>query len=550
MSEEIIININPSASDNIVIDATSPAPENIQVTPILSDVASVNGKTGVVILNKSDIGLDQVDNTSDLNKPISLSAIAFVNNKFLPLSGGNVTGTLNVFTKILSGGVDLANVYLTNNSSIVTVFNTNSAKYESVYSNVNTNSATYATVLFTNNKFLPLSGGIINGNLYVISGLYVAGSAFYVNAQDLIVKDPIIYIAENNQTDFLDIGFMASWTNDPPGYSSGGYQHGGLVRRSDNKIWTLFSGATAEPLSALNVNWYQNGILLEPLSAKFYGDIYGDRIVYGSLSSTNKIFALNGDSDLWNSVYNTVNPLSSNWSYASSAAISYTHSNFVPLSGGSNISLNIGPLTSTKISLSDLVFTGSSSYAKALTGRNLFVEVKVGNTTKYLQLFDIDKAYTYYVDFDGPSEVKTAYTSGNVTLSGIPWNLTEALIGTEVNEVISGIRSARLRGYATTTMTMLSDKADGISNIRFFYRSYINTSGSPDTIQVPWVVDYSTDSGVTWLSAGVFTATSTLQTFNANVNVTGSARIRFRTTATGSTNRRANIDNITINPYT
>ena len=99
------------------------------------------------------------------------------------------------------------------------------------------------------------------------------------------VKDPIIYIAEDNQTDFLDIGIIASWTN-PPGYPTG-YQHGGLIRRSDNKTWTLFSGASSEPLSGLNVQWSQQGIVLEPLSANFYGDIYGNRNVFGKLNITN-----------------------------------------------------------------------------------------------------------------------------------------------------------------------------------------------------------------------------------------------------------------------
>ena len=36
-----------------------------------SDVTSVNTQTGDVVLTKSDIGLDQVDNTSDADKPIS-----------------------------------------------------------------------------------------------------------------------------------------------------------------------------------------------------------------------------------------------------------------------------------------------------------------------------------------------------------------------------------------------------------------------------------------------------------------------------------------------
>ena len=34
-------------------------------------VDSVNGKTGVVVLSASDVGLGNVDNTSDANKPVS-----------------------------------------------------------------------------------------------------------------------------------------------------------------------------------------------------------------------------------------------------------------------------------------------------------------------------------------------------------------------------------------------------------------------------------------------------------------------------------------------
>ncbi len=34
-------------------------------------IESVNGQTGVVVLDKSDIGLSNVDNTSDVDKPVS-----------------------------------------------------------------------------------------------------------------------------------------------------------------------------------------------------------------------------------------------------------------------------------------------------------------------------------------------------------------------------------------------------------------------------------------------------------------------------------------------
>lgn len=46
-----------------------------------STVLSVAGKTGYVLLNKTDVGLTNVDNTSDLNKPVSAATQAALNTK-------------------------------------------------------------------------------------------------------------------------------------------------------------------------------------------------------------------------------------------------------------------------------------------------------------------------------------------------------------------------------------------------------------------------------------------------------------------------------------
>lgn len=48
---------------------------------IAGGVDSVAGKTGVVILAKADVGLNDVDNTSDINKPISTATQNALNNK-------------------------------------------------------------------------------------------------------------------------------------------------------------------------------------------------------------------------------------------------------------------------------------------------------------------------------------------------------------------------------------------------------------------------------------------------------------------------------------
>ena len=46
-----------------------------------ANVASVAGKTGVVTLDKTDVGLDKVDNTADLDKPISTATQAALDGK-------------------------------------------------------------------------------------------------------------------------------------------------------------------------------------------------------------------------------------------------------------------------------------------------------------------------------------------------------------------------------------------------------------------------------------------------------------------------------------
>ena len=165
----------------------------------------------------------------------------------------------------------------------------------------------------------------------------------------------------------------------------------------------------------------------------------------------------------------------------------------------------------------------------------------------FLTFFGIN-AQNYSANFEGAGETKTVYGSGDVTLSGLSWNMTEGLIGTDAGDFKNGIRSARMRGYGTSSFTMLENKSDGIGTVSFLYRRY-----STDA-QVAWVVEYSIDNGVSWTQIGdTFTATTSTeaQTFQATVNSIVNGRIRIRTeSATGTANRRLNIDDILITDFT
>jgi DNA/RNA endonuclease YhcR with UshA esterase domain len=156
----------------------------------------------------------------------------------------------------------------------------------------------------------------------------------------------------------------------------------------------------------------------------------------------------------------------------------------------------------------------------------------------------------YVVDFEGAGETKTGYASGTVNLSGLDWNLTEVLIGIDPNDWKNGVRSARLRGYNASSMTMLENKANGIGTLSFSYRRY----GTDQ--QVDWKVEVSDDNGGTWTQVGTsFTAPANndIQLFSEAVNLPGNVRIRIvrgDDVDNPAANRRLNIDDIIITDFT
>jgi hypothetical protein len=73
-------------------------------------VTSVNGETGVVVLTKAELGLGNVDNTSDLNKPLSTATKDYVDNPFewTPANYGYLSwnydpATINNTTALVNG---------------------------------------------------------------------------------------------------------------------------------------------------------------------------------------------------------------------------------------------------------------------------------------------------------------------------------------------------------------------------------------------------------------------------------------------------------------
>jgi hypothetical protein len=85
----------------------------------------------------------------------------------------------------------------------------------------------------------------ITGNIDVTGNFNVTGNLNYQNVTDLVVGDPLIYLAANNVGDTDDIGIVGN-------YNDGTYAHTGVARDHTDGTWKFFSGVTNEPTTSID----------------------------------------------------------------------------------------------------------------------------------------------------------------------------------------------------------------------------------------------------------------------------------------------------------
>ncbi len=87
----------------------------------------------------------------------------------------------------------------------------------------------------TANTKLNSSGGTISGDLVISGNLNVTGKVTTYSSQELIINDPIILLANNNNGNVIDIGFTAHYND-----GSGNTKHTGLIKDVSANLWYLF----------------------------------------------------------------------------------------------------------------------------------------------------------------------------------------------------------------------------------------------------------------------------------------------------------------------
>jgi hypothetical protein len=218
--------------------------------------------TGTVSgVTKSMVGLGNVDNTSDANKPVSTAtqtALDLKANLASPTFTGTVTLPSGTVTSAMIADETIVNADIANTAAIA----------QSKISNLTTDLAAKAN----------LSGAAFTGNVsttanFTVDGNFtVNGSNVLVSATQIQIEDSLIQLGHQNPANTVDLGFFA-------GYNDGTAKHSGLVKDATDAKWKLFKGVTTEP--STTVDFTQ--ATLDDLSV---GALEASSLTVGSVSNT------------------------------------------------------------------------------------------------------------------------------------------------------------------------------------------------------------------------------------------------------------------------
>jgi hypothetical protein len=204
-----------------------------------SNVVTVNGNVSATRFLGDGSQLTGIDATSIQNSGTIVKAY----------NNGNVTITGNL--------VPSANVFYNLGSPTqrwnVGYFAGNTIDLGGAQISVNSVTGTFtftgngiSTDLGGTSTFNPPGNVSIGGNLFVSGALYVAGNTSTISTNNVVFNDALIYLANGNPTDFLDIGSVGNFTR------SSLFQHTGFVRDASDGVWKLFEGVEPVPTTTVD----------------------------------------------------------------------------------------------------------------------------------------------------------------------------------------------------------------------------------------------------------------------------------------------------------
>ena len=191
----------------------------------------------------------------------------------------NVAAGDSVFTEIdqFSSFNNYANLtYASNIGNIAAVGLT----VQSAINSLEITKATLASPVFT---------GVttIGGNLVVNGNLFINGNLTTINSNNLTINDSLIYLADDNPADTLDIGVVSAFTD------AVRYQHTGFARDANDGVWKLFANVVPEPTTTIDFTnaTYSNLLVgnLQTTGVNATGNVQGSIGSFGTVTTTGNV---------------------------------------------------------------------------------------------------------------------------------------------------------------------------------------------------------------------------------------------------------------------
>jgi len=165
-----------------------------------------------------------------INSTGNILATGAVLNALTVNGNESVTGFLNVTGNIIALTADVGGIEATG----------------VIYANSTIQSSTIT------NGALVVAGGVgisrdvhIGGNLTVNGNVFVNGNTVTINANNLTINDGMIFLAEDNPADTIDLGFIGH-------YTSPTLLHAGFVRDATDGVWKLFTNVAPNPTTTVD----------------------------------------------------------------------------------------------------------------------------------------------------------------------------------------------------------------------------------------------------------------------------------------------------------
>ena len=156
---------------------------------------------------------------------------------------------------------------------------------------------------------------------------------------------------------------------------------------------------------------------------------------------------------------------------------------------------------------------------------------------------EVNAQKSFFETFETGS--KGAYAVGEVTCAAATWRMAQTLIGNLENDRKNGEKSVRMQAKngVATELEMTADHAEGCDSLWFYAGLYGSDSG------VRLSVSYSQDGGMTWkpVAENMGFVKGEWKRYGYKLGAKGFVRLKF--TATGSSSKRLNIDDIQMSDY-